>query len=332
MFAAALLALLLFLLTGCGSTPATTPRQSCPDGPAGPEVVAADPPTSGGDACREARLAVQVLGSGGPIPDDDRASSGYLVWQAGHARVLIDVGGGVFLRFGEAGARIEDLALVAVSHLHADHVADLPALLKGGYFADREASLPLVGPTGNERFPTMQAHVQALLDPASGAFRYLSGYLDGEGLFPLDVRMVDAASVEPKKVVGSEKLTLKAVGVHHGTVPALGFEVAIDGKRIAFSGDQSAKSTAFVKLAAGADLLVVHHALPESGFEGVTHLHRTPSQIGDLAAAADVGRLVLSHHMQRALRKSKEGLAAIRKRYPGPVDMADDLSCYVLLP
>jgi hypothetical protein len=41
-------------------------------------------------------VALQVLRSGGPIADDARASSAYLVWVDGKSRVLIDFGGGEF--------------------------------------------------------------------------------------------------------------------------------------------------------------------------------------------------------------------------------------------
>ena len=71
-------------------------------------------------------VAVQVLGSGGPIADDDRASTGYIVWVDGQSRVLIDAGGGTFLRFGEAGANFAQLDLVGLSHFHTDHSADFP--------------------------------------------------------------------------------------------------------------------------------------------------------------------------------------------------------------
>ena len=64
-----------------------------------------------------------------------RAASGYLIWYDGRARVLIDVGGGVFVRFGQSGAHIQDLELLALTHFHTDHATDLPALLKGGYFS-----------------------------------------------------------------------------------------------------------------------------------------------------------------------------------------------------
>src|SRR5689334_14419129 len=89
--------------------------------------------------CGGQGIAVQVLGSGGPDTRDGRASAGNVVWVDGRARVLVDAGGGVFVRFGESGARIEDLALIAITHFHADHVADLPALVKSGYFSDRSA-------------------------------------------------------------------------------------------------------------------------------------------------------------------------------------------------
>src|SRR5215472_9274964 len=59
--------------------------------------------------CTRQGVEVQVLGSGGPELSDKRASSSYLIWRDGHARVLVDVGGGAALRPGESGAQTEDL-------------------------------------------------------------------------------------------------------------------------------------------------------------------------------------------------------------------------------
>lgn len=101
-------------------------------------ALAVLPQATPAKACGEEGVAVQVLGSGGPIADDARAGSGFLVWQDGRARALVDAGGGTFVRFGEAGARLADLELIALTHLPTDHAAGLPAILKGGYFSDRE--------------------------------------------------------------------------------------------------------------------------------------------------------------------------------------------------
>ena len=80
-------------------------------------------------SCPESQLAVQLLGSGGPAINATRASTSYLVWLDGHARVMIDAGGGAFLRFGESRADLNDLWFLGISHLHPDHTSDLPALL-----------------------------------------------------------------------------------------------------------------------------------------------------------------------------------------------------------
>jgi ribonuclease BN (tRNA processing enzyme) len=285
---------------------------------------------SRGAQCADAALAVQVLGSGGPVADDGRASSAYLIWIDGHARVLVDAGSGLLPRFGAAGARLPDLDVVALSHLHVDHSAGLAGLLKSGSFGERERALVILGPSGNDGFPDIEVFLQRLLDPESGAYRYLGGYLDGQGsLFPLEPTLVGPSSA-PATVFSSEGLSVKAAHVRHGQVPALGFVVQVGETRIAFTGDQSARDQAqFVEISAGADLMIAHHAIAEDD-TSLRHLHMTPSEIGELARDAGVQRLVLSHNMRRSLEALPEGREAIRRAYTGPLEVAHDLQCLVL--
>jgi hypothetical protein len=51
-------------------------------------------------SCVANPVAVQILGSGGPIINRDRASTSYLLWIDAQAKILVDMGGGAFLRFG----------------------------------------------------------------------------------------------------------------------------------------------------------------------------------------------------------------------------------------
>jgi ribonuclease BN (tRNA processing enzyme) len=291
-------------------------------------AVIAGSPVQAAATCGQTGVAVQVLGSGGPIPDDGRASSGYLVWVDGRARLLVDVGGGTFLRFGEAGASIADLDLICLTHLHTDHAADLPALLKGGYFSDRTRPLPILGPTGGGDFPGTATFVQRLFARERGAFAYLYGFLDGsDGLFATPVRTVDAGATAPVTVWSEDDLTVAAVGVHHGPVPALGYLVTARGKRIAFSGDQRGDAPAFTTMIHDADLLVMAHAIPQEAGPGARNLHATPEAIGRLAAAAQVRSLLLSHLMARSLAHLPESQAIIRRHYAGPMRVAEDLMC-----
>ena len=125
-------------------------------------------------SCRGPGVWLQVLGSGGPEITDQRASSAYLVWQDGKARILVDMGPGSMLRYEQSGARVEDLDVILLTHLHVDHSADLPALIKAAFFTERKRDLPLYGPTGNARMPDTVAFVRALFAAPAGAYRYLS--------------------------------------------------------------------------------------------------------------------------------------------------------------
>lgn len=292
-------------------------------------VLGCATPSPSGAGCEGSAVAVQVLGSGGPIPDSTRASSGYLIWIDGRARVMVDTGGGTFLRFGESGARIEDVDLIAVTHFHTDHAADLPAILKGGFFASRSRPLAVSGPTGSGLFPSLEDFLKGNFGPTQGTFRYLSGFLDGSGgLFALQPVAVDADATNPFEVFRGEDLQVQAVGVHHGPVPTLGYLFTVGNRRIAISGDQNLSSTSFLEMAQGANLVVMPFAIPEDADPVARNLHATPSDIGKAAARMAPGRLVLSHFMARSLRDLDANLEHVRQHYQGELALAEDLQCF----
>jgi ribonuclease BN (tRNA processing enzyme) len=284
------------------------------------------------ERCGGAGVQLQVLGSGGPELDDRRASSGYLVWQDGHARILVDMGPGSMLRFEQSGARVEDLDLILLTHLHVDHSADLPALIKAAYFTDRSRDLPLYGPSGNALMPDTQAFAQALFGEAQGAFRYLSGYLAGDEAFRLVPHSVPVEGGATQHLSVGKDYRISAVAVHHGPIPALAWRIEIGQRALVFSGDMNGNYHSLPRLAAGADLLVAHHAIPEGATGAARELHMPPSVIGEIAAEAKVKRLVLSHRMQRTLGREKESEREIRKRYAGPLAFAEDGQCFSLGP
>lgn len=285
-------------------------------------------PVQAGQDCRGPGVWLQVLGSGGPELIRGRASSGYLVWQDGKARVLVDLGSGSMLRFEQSGARIEDLEVILLSHLHVDHSADIPALVKAAYFSERTRDLPIHGPSGNALMPDTAAFLQALLGVPGGAFRYLAGYLGSEESFRLLPNVVAAEGRARHVAVDQPGLRLTAVPVHHGPIPSLAWRVDVGGRSLAFSGDMNGDNGTLADLAAGVDLLVAHNAVPEGATGAARNLHMPPSVIAEIAAAAGVKRLVLSHRMKRTLGREIETTREIRKRYSGPLAFADDGQCF----
>ena len=281
-------------------------------------------------SCAASGTALQVLGSGGPIADDGRASTAYLVWIDGKSSILVDAGGGAFLRFAQAGASFSDLDLIGISHFHADHSADLPALLKSGYFAKRTRQLPISGPAGAEPFPGLHDYLNSMLGSEIGAYRYLSGYLDGSGglpaLDPIEVAHQQQGAVNIYGEPGGN-MHIEAMYVPHGIVPALAYRVNVRDKSIVFASDQNGSDEQFIDFAKDASVLVMHMPVPEGVTGAGRKLHAPPSVIGEIAAAAGVKTLVLSHFMARSLRDLDKYVSIVRSGYLGPVVVANDLEC-----
>jgi len=272
-------------------------------------------------------VALQVLGSGGPESGDKRASSGYLIWVDGKSKILIDFGGGASLRFEEVNAKIEDLDIILLTHLHVDHTADLPALLKSSFFTKASGDLHVYGPDDNNFMPSTKKFIERLFEEDSGAWQYLRDHLDGSARLQFKAHTIDE-SRKIKTIYKQGDIRITAVSVHHGPIPALAFRVNIGDKSITFSGDMNGDYHTLELLAKGTDVLVAHNAVPK-GARGVsTQLHMIPNVIGKIAQKAQPKKLVLSHRMLRTLGKEKETKRVIRKYYKGTVKFANDKSYY----
>lgn len=277
--------------------------------------------------CGAQGVWVQVLGSGGPELDNRRASSGYVIWQDGKARVLVDMGAGSLLHFEQSGAALNDLEVVLLSHFHVDHVNDLPALIMASFFTYRQRDLPLYGPTGNDLMPSAKSFVQSLFG-ASGAYRYLGSYLDGSDSYRLIANNVESKGKALQVVIANTSLRIVAVPVHHGPIPALAWRVELGNRSLVFSGDMNNENNTLAELSKAADLLVAHHAIPENAGGVARNLHMPPSVIGKIAAKPNVKQLVLSHRMNRTIGKEQASTRLIRQNYRGVLHFADDLQCF----
>ena len=282
-----------------------------------------------GTTCSGRNVQVQVLGSGRPEMEDKRASSSYLVWRDGRPRLLIDSGGGSALRFGQAGAHVAQLDAVLFTHLHIDHSADFPALIKSSYFEERKVPLPVYGPPGSESFPSTTEFVTGLFDDKHGVYRYLADFLAGKnGGYSLEAHDVALTGREIRTVISTGGLLLDATQVIHGAVPAIAWRVRMGGRVIVFSGDTNGDNGNLERLATGADLFVAHNSIPEGETGAARQLHMPPSVIGRIAKVAGVRQVVLSHRMLRTLGRESETRSVIARVYPGPVTFAEDLDCF----
>jgi ribonuclease BN (tRNA processing enzyme) len=245
--------------------------------------------------------------------------------------VLIDAGGGTFVRFGEARADFRALDFVGLSHLHTDHSADFVALLKSGFFSGRERPLVAAGPGAGGPFPGFLDYLNSMIGKESGAYGYLSGYLDGSGrLVKLEPREIGENQSDPVVVLANDEFAVEALPVPHGIVPAIGFRVHVGDSTVVFASDQNGSDDRFTAFAKGASLLVMHMAVPEDASGSALQLHARPSRIAAIAKESGAESLLLSHFMARSLRDLEGNVEVVRLGFDGDIVVAEDLACISL--
>jgi ribonuclease BN (tRNA processing enzyme) len=201
-----------------------------------------------------------------PMPDDP--CSGFLL-QAGGANVLVDIGGGV-LGSLQRYIRLEDLHAVWISHLHADHFADMPLLYYAFAFSSKRLrKIPILGPVG------WAERVEAFVK--SSADHHMSKYFQ-------------VVELKDRGIAEIGDLHIQARAVEHA-IPAFGLTARYGDRRLAYTGD-SGPCENLVSLAKGAKVLVAECFATEIEIPSV---HMSPEDAGLVAAHAGVSRLVLTH-------------------------------------
>jgi ribonuclease BN (tRNA processing enzyme) len=279
-----------------------------------------------------APLELIVLGSGGPGATG-RASSCYLVLIDGTPRILVDAGPGSFARLGEAKLSLEKTDTVLLTHLHIDHAGELAGLFKArAVSTSGHIIFNVWGPSGSQSkdpgayFPSTSRFLHLLFGPA-GAFAYLSDFSAPMSIHAHDIPARISVNAVPHVILTRDGLVINAIAGHHGDAPAVIYRIDYAGKSITFSGDIDAEGLPNLRtIAEKSDLLVFNSVVldPPDSPPVLYTLHTPPHSIGELAKAAGVRRLLLSHLSPTTDEMRDAVLNSIRQSYSGPVTFAED--------
>ncbi|NLG85106.1 MAG: MBL fold metallo-hydrolase [Firmicutes bacterium] len=213
-----------------------------------------------------------ILGVESPYPRRGRATLGYTLMQEGFLLVL-ETGFGIHRRLAEEGLldRVEGILL---SHLHCDHSADLPAVILGVTVGrGRKEPLPVYLPPGEV------ARLREWLCACGFAFV----------LEHTDLR--ELAYDEPT-AIGPFRVTM---GRAAHSLPAGIFTFTAAGTKFVYTGD-TGDCPPLRAAIPGADLLLAE-ATPLRPEEAAVKGHLTAPALGEMARAAGVRRLVITHFM-----------------------------------
>ena len=291
-------------------------------------ACAAWPLSAAGDA---GHTRLILLGTaGGPRPRKGRSGPAQAIVSGGSIYV-IDCGYGVAHQMVLAGLPLDRLRNVFITHHHSDHDIDLGPLLQLAWLSGLTTPVDCWGPPPMKRMLEEYLRYEAYdirireLDEHRPPFRPLvhSHEITRAGLVMEDVRLrVTAAKV-----------------VHPPIELALAYRFDASDRSIVISGD-TRPTEALISLARGADVLVHEAMMPDRVFQLVRSLpnaqeltrsvlshHTSAEQAGQVAAAAGVKTLVLSHLVpaEDPSVPDTEWISAARRHYRGPIIVGRDL-------
>ncbi|HKS57674.1 MAG TPA: DUF4440 domain-containing protein [Steroidobacteraceae bacterium] len=267
-------------------------------------------------------LKIVLLGTGvGPPVNLQQFGASTLV-EAGSVRLLFDCGRGTTIRLAQAGIPTGSIHRVFLTHLHSDHVVQLPDLLLTGWVGGgRSVPLEVWGPQGTRE---MMDHLQQAFAFDIRMRRDVDEKASADGIKVL------SHDVEQGIVFDQGGVKVTAFLVDHSPVkPAFGYRVDYRGHSAVLSGDTRVSEN-LVRFAQGTDVLV-HEVLDADTVRGwfpnnpaaaaaILAKHTTPEEAGAVFARVKPGLAVYSHapNAQRVITQT-------RKTYSGPLQGAEDL-------
>lgn len=217
-------------------------------------------------------MRVRVLGSSGIHPTADNPATGFLLDGAG-AKIWLDAGNGTFAAL-QGAEDFTTLDAVVVSHGHADHCLDLFPL----HYA------LLLHPQGPKRLPLYcPKETWQILSRFHGA-------TDPDDFDRLD-RTFDFHPISPKGTVDVAGVHLTFARTDHPAY-TLALRATCDAGSLVYTSD-TGPGVDLTSFAQDADFLICEATYQKDAMGKPVHL--SAEQAGELAKAAGVGELALTH-------------------------------------
>jgi ribonuclease Z len=254
------------------------------------------------------RFEIVFLGTGSPLPSTERCGAGQIV-VAGGENIMVDCGWGAARRLRPAGVDPGSINVALFTHMHTDHMTDVPDFLFQRWTGGATVPLRVFGPEGT----------QEMIDGFLLALRRDIGFRlahHGDKLHPdgIKVEVTEVpVSKSPEQFLEVAGCAIDAFEVDHfPVVPAFGYRVRFDGRTVVLSGDTTYCET-LARASEGADLLVCEamnipmieqlitmlnaagRGREASLMEDVPSYHIGTLDIARLAKEARIGEIVLSH-------------------------------------
>ena len=279
----------------------------------------------------KARTRIVLLGTkGGPRVGGARKNPATLLEIAG-VPYVIDCGYGVSAQLVQAGIALETLRYIFLTHMHSDHNLEYGPLVYNAWASGLKHRVDAYGPN------TLSRQTAAFFDSMK---------------FDIDIRIGDEGRPDLRRLLAPHEfdadglvmenadVRVTATRVRHPPIKdAFALRFDAEDRSVVISGDTN-YSRELIALAQGADVLL-HEVLHLAGLEALLgrvanaatlreHIiasHTTTEDVGRVAAAAGVKKLVLHHFVPGDDPSISDEMwtEGVRRHFKGEIVVGRDL-------
>lgn len=253
---------------------------------------------------KPSELSVLIVGSGAVRAHPERGGPAFIVTIDG-TNLLFDCGRCAIHNMSRFGVPVETIAETYITHLHFDHICDLPLLLLLSWNNGRTHRMPIYGPRGIDAFME-----NGLRQAYAHDIKSRVGHGKDASLLEWDVTELTQESV----VVETDTYRIDTLITKHGGLLNLNYRITTAEKVVVVMSD-SEYDPRIVEFCREADLVLIECSGTQEFLDTVPWggWHMTPEQIGEVMREAQAKKVVLKHLVIESFRGNdmtiSEGMA-----------------------
>ena len=252
----------------------------------------------------EDTLKVVVCGSRSPLPSPGRAESCVLV-EAGDDIYIFDLGNGSVNNLTQYQVPWPNVKAVLITHMHSDHMADLPDAHLQSWIQGRTSPLRVYGPEG------INLVTKGFELAYSADYQYRNEH-HGDDMLPMSIAGFNAIQIINNQFIPNDTPGLEILPFvvdHYPVNSAFGFKISYKDRTVVISGD-TIHDGSVQKYSQDVDLLV-HSAISIDIVErmrgiapipqmdkilfDIQDYHTSIEEAGEIARDANVEHLLIYH-------------------------------------